>query len=50
MCLGVPGQVVEVYREHDVLMARIDFGVPGYESPGTAYLTILISRPWRTTS
>jgi hydrogenase expression/formation protein HypC len=26
MCLGVPGKVVEVYREHDVLMGKIDFG------------------------
>jgi hydrogenase expression/formation protein HypC len=26
MCLGVPGRVVELYREHDVLMAKIDFG------------------------
>ena len=26
MCLGVPGKVVEVYREHDLLMGRIDFG------------------------
>jgi len=26
MCLGVPGKVVETYREHDVLMGKIDFG------------------------
>jgi hydrogenase expression/formation protein HypC len=26
MCLGIPGKVVETYREHDVLMGRIDFG------------------------
>jgi hydrogenase expression/formation protein HypC len=27
MCLGVPGRVVETYRdEHDVAMARVDFG------------------------
>ncbi|HUR55661.1 MAG TPA: HypC/HybG/HupF family hydrogenase formation chaperone [Gemmataceae bacterium] len=26
MCLGIPGRVVETYREHDVLMAKIDFG------------------------
>ena len=26
MCLGVPGKVVEVYREHDLLMGRVDFG------------------------
>lgn len=25
MCLGVPGRVVETYREHDVLMARVEF-------------------------
>jgi hydrogenase expression/formation protein HypC len=26
MCLGVPGKVAEVYREHDLLMGRVDFG------------------------
>jgi hydrogenase expression/formation protein HypC len=26
MCLGIPGRVVEAYTEHDVLMARVDFG------------------------
>jgi hydrogenase expression/formation protein HypC len=26
MCLGIPGKVVEIYREHDVLMGKIDFG------------------------
>jgi hydrogenase expression/formation protein HypC len=26
MCLAVPGKVVEVYREHDLLMGKIDFG------------------------
>lgn len=26
MCLGVPGMVVETYREHDVLMGKVDFG------------------------
>jgi hydrogenase expression/formation protein HypC len=26
MCLGIPGKVVETYREHDVLMAKVDFG------------------------
>ena len=26
MCLGVPGRVIETYREHDLLMGRIDFG------------------------
>jgi hydrogenase expression/formation protein HypC len=25
MCLGIPGRVVEIYREHDVLMGKIDF-------------------------
>ena len=23
MCLGIPGKVVETYREHDVLMGRL---------------------------
>lgn len=26
MCLGIPGKVVETYREHDMLMGKIDFG------------------------
>jgi hydrogenase expression/formation protein HypC len=26
MCLGVPGKVVETFREHDVLMGKVDFG------------------------
>ena len=26
MCLGIPGQVVATYREHDLLMGKIDFG------------------------
>jgi hydrogenase expression/formation protein HypC len=26
MCLGIPGQVVEVYQEHEVLMGKVDFG------------------------
>jgi hydrogenase expression/formation protein HypC len=26
MCLGIPGKVTEVYREHDVLMGKVDFG------------------------
>ncbi|HEY8505991.1 MAG TPA: HypC/HybG/HupF family hydrogenase formation chaperone [Gemmataceae bacterium] len=26
MCLGIPGKVVETYREHDVLMGKVDFG------------------------
>ncbi|HZS40089.1 MAG TPA: HypC/HybG/HupF family hydrogenase formation chaperone [Polyangia bacterium] len=25
MCLGVPGRVTELYREHDVLMGRVEF-------------------------
>ena len=25
MCLGIPGQVVETYRENDVLMGKVDF-------------------------
>lgn len=25
MCLGIPGKVTEIYREHDVLMGKIDF-------------------------
>jgi hydrogenase expression/formation protein HypC len=26
MCLAVPGKVVETYREHEVLMGKVDFG------------------------
>jgi hydrogenase expression/formation protein HypC len=26
MCLAIPGKVVETYHEHDVLMAKVDFG------------------------
>jgi hydrogenase expression/formation protein HypC len=26
MCLGIPGKVVETYREYDVLMGKVDFG------------------------
>ena len=26
MCLGIPGKVVATYREHDVLMGKVDFG------------------------
>src|SRR5947208_1700683 len=26
MCLGVPGRVVDVFHEHDLLMGRVDFG------------------------
>jgi hydrogenase expression/formation protein HypC len=25
MCLGIPGKVIQTYREHDVLMGRVDF-------------------------
>lgn len=25
MCLGIPGKVVEMYRENDVLMGKVDF-------------------------
>jgi hydrogenase expression/formation protein HypC len=26
MCLGIPGKVVETYREHEILMGKVDFG------------------------
>ena len=26
MCLGIPGKVTETYREHEVLMGKVDFG------------------------
>lgn len=26
MCLGIPGRVIETFREHDVLMGKVDFG------------------------
>jgi len=26
MCLGIPGKVIETYREDDVLMGKVDFG------------------------
>ncbi|QDU99165.1 HypC/HybG/HupF family hydrogenase formation chaperone [Lignipirellula cremea] len=26
MCLGIPGKVIETYREHDMLMGKVDFG------------------------
>jgi hydrogenase expression/formation protein HypC len=26
MCLGIPGKVTAIYREHDLLMGQIDFG------------------------
>ena len=25
MCLGIPGKVIGTYREHDVLMGKVDF-------------------------
>jgi len=26
MCLGIPGKVIDTYRENDVLMGKVDFG------------------------
>src|SRR3954471_10072849 len=26
MCLGIPGKITSIYREHDLLMGKIDFG------------------------
>ncbi len=26
MCLGIPGKVIDTYREHDLLMGKVDFG------------------------
>ena len=26
MCLGVPGRVIDIYREDDLLMGKVDFG------------------------
>lgn len=26
MCLGIPGKVTHTFREHDVLMGKVDFG------------------------
>jgi hydrogenase expression/formation protein HypC len=26
MCLGIPGKVVEIYRDNDILMGKVDFG------------------------
>jgi hydrogenase expression/formation protein HypC len=26
MCLAIPGKVIQTYREHDVLMGKVDFG------------------------
>jgi hydrogenase expression/formation protein HypC len=25
MCLGIPGRVIEIYQEHDMLMGKVDF-------------------------
>jgi len=25
VCLGIPGKVISTYREHDVLMGKVDF-------------------------
>ena len=29
MCLGIPGRVVDTYRENDVLMGKVDFSGVG---------------------
>jgi hydrogenase expression/formation protein HypC len=26
MCLGIPGKVVETYRDHELLMGKVEFG------------------------
>jgi len=26
VCLGIPGRVVETFREHGILMGKVDFG------------------------
>jgi len=26
MCLGIPGRVVETWRDHEILMGKVDFG------------------------
>jgi hydrogenase expression/formation protein HypC len=26
MCLAIPGKIMAIYREHDLLMGKIDFG------------------------
>lgn len=26
MCLGIPGRIVETFREHGILMGKVDFG------------------------
>ena len=25
MCLGIPGKVIKTFREHDILMGKVDF-------------------------
>jgi hydrogenase expression/formation protein HypC len=29
MCLGIPGKVLEIYRDNDVLMGKVDFSGVG---------------------
>jgi hydrogenase expression/formation protein HypC len=31
MCPGIPGKVIDTYREHDVLMGKVDFS--GIQTP-----------------
>ncbi len=26
MCLGIPGKVIEIHREHEIRMGKVDFG------------------------
>lgn len=26
MCLGIPGRVIETFREHEILMGKVEFG------------------------
>lgn len=26
MCLAIPGKVIQIYHEHEVLMGKVDFG------------------------
>ena len=26
MCLGIPGKVIKTYRQHEILMGKVDFG------------------------
>ena len=26
MCLGIPGKIIELYHEHEMLMGKVDFG------------------------